>query len=298
MNTQEKIGEKIILAEAILWSFFPIVSSILVKALNPYISLGLSMLCASVFFAVILSFKKRWGELRIRSTWKSLIYISASVALFYVLIFVGLKYTSPGNAAIVGLMEVFFTMFLLGTITKKEQLNNFTIVGGMCMVLGAFLVIFQGSFRPNIGDIIILISCSVPPFMNHLTKQVRTVLSPHTILFVRNLSIGIFLTIFGFMYGSDFSNLTHTNTILLFMINGILLFGLSKIFWIEAMHRMSVSKTISLASIAPVFTLLFVFILFKTPPSIYQLLGLIPILIGIYLLTHQKSYTYTQKNPA
>jgi drug/metabolite transporter (DMT)-like permease len=69
------------------------------------------------------------------------------------------------------------------------------------------------------------------------------------------------------------------------LIGGFFLMGLSKILWIEAIHRLPITQTISVASIQPLFTMFFAYILLHQAPEWVQLLSLPPIAGGMYLLT-------------
>ncbi len=287
---QERAGELFIFFEALLWSFFPIVSGLLLITFPPIFTLSVSTLIAGVFFAFVLTIKKLWHELLIRHVWKDLlIMIFLLSILFYLLVFFGLQYTTAGNAGIVLLMEVFFTMFLLSVITKKEQLTSRTMWGGALMVLGAFFIIFQGSFVPNKGDAIIFLATAIPPFGNYFMKRIRKSMSAYPIMFIRSIIAGICLLILSYAIETISLKSISLFHVALFAINGILLFGLSKVFWIEAIHRMTISKTISLASMTAAFTLFFAYIILKDVPTIFQISGLIPIVIGVRLLTHNKT---------
>ena len=69
------------------------------------------------------------------------------------------------------------------------------------------------------------------------------------------------------------------------IVNGILLLGLAKIFWIEGIHRISVTKATALSSITPLLTLLFAWIILNQAPTVWQLTSLVPLLLGVLLLT-------------
>jgi drug/metabolite transporter (DMT)-like permease len=74
----------------------------------------------------------------------------------------------------------------------------------------------------------------------------------------------------------------------LILINGLLLLGFSKILWVEGIHRISVTKSNALASIAPPLTLLFAWLILHNIPTLFQLLSIVPILFGMALLSMNK----------
>jgi drug/metabolite transporter (DMT)-like permease len=68
-------------------------------------------------------------------------------------------------------------------------------------------------------------------------------------------------------------------------MSGIVIFGLSKVFWLEGIFRISVTKAISLSSISPVLTICFAYFLLSEVPTLTQIVALVPAIFGIYLLT-------------
>jgi drug/metabolite transporter (DMT)-like permease len=61
--------------------------------------------------------------------------------------------------------------------------------------------------------------------------------------------------------------------------------GLSKLLWIEGIHRISVTKASALSSMSPLLTLLFAWLLLGNVPSIFQLVSFIPMFFGVLLLS-------------
>ena len=289
MNNTERTGEILIFSKSFFWALYPIVASILVFYLSPIFALAISTLAAAIFFAILLTIQKKWHELLIRPAWKYLLPMILLLGiLFYGLQFFALQYTTPGNVAIISLMEVFFTMFLLGAVTSIEKLSKITIVGGILMVIGAFFVIFQGTLTQNPGDLLVLLATTLPPFANVFAKKARKYMGSASIMFARSIIAGLFLICLAWAWGDIPTTMPSWNIIGLIGINGFLILGLSTILWIEGIHRIQISKAISLASITPAITLLFVYIILKQPPTIFQLLGLVPITLGVFLLTRKK----------
>ena len=70
----------------------------------------------------------------------------------------------------------------------------------------------------------------------------------------------------------------------LLLLNGVVIFGISKIFWVEGIHRMSVTKANALSSLNPFITLIFAWLLLKDAPTVWQLSALAPMILGVILL--------------
>ena len=72
-------------------------------------------------------------------------------------------------------------------------------------------------------------------------------------------------------------------------INGLLLMGLSKIFWLESIHRISITKASAMAAFVPVFTLLFAYLTLNEIPTVTQITGIVPVLLGGLLITRNNN---------
>ena len=65
----------------------------------------------------------------------------------------------------------------------------------------------------------------------------------------------------------------------------LLVYVLAKVLWIEALHRIGITKLSAMIALMPLFTLLFAYPVLHEVPSARQLLGIIPILIGAFAIT-------------
>jgi len=285
---KERQGEFFLLSEAVLWSLFPIITILSFTGVDPFFSAGLSTLAAAIFFAILMTFQRKWHELLIAKAWKFILIATFFLAIvYYPLVFLGTSLSTANTVSILLLMEVFFTQAILGA-WGKESLNRRQVLGSIFMVAGAACILFPGEVDLRLGALIILFANAVPPVGNYYAQQARQLVSSSTIMFVRSSIGGIVLIIFAGSLGPlPTSEMLWAATPFL-VINGFLLLGLSKIFWIEAIHRITISKAISLGSITPLFTMLFAYIILGEIPTLWQMLGLVPIMIGVNLLVYRK----------
>jgi drug/metabolite transporter (DMT)-like permease len=63
------------------------------------------------------------------------------------------------------------------------------------------------------------------------------------------------------------------------------IYVVSKIMWIEALNRISITKLSAMLALLPVFTLIFAYLYLDEVPESRQMLGIIPVLLGGYLIT-------------
>jgi drug/metabolite transporter (DMT)-like permease len=282
--TQKQIGYSFLFPAVVLAGVFPLLAQGSFSSISPIFSLGIVSLIASLFFAAVLTWKKQWKDILVREVWGYLIGVAVVVGIvFYGFMFYGLEHTSAGNGAIVMLMEIFFSFLILG-LWGKETFTPLHAFGAFLMMIGAGIVIFPGTFNFQWGDMIILIGTIFPPLGNYFAQQARKKVSSSMIMFVRSFISGIFLLLLAIFIAPIPSVDDVTSVIWLLLLNGIFILGLSKIFFMEALHRLPVTIAISFTALTPVVTLFLVFIFFKEAPTLWQMMGLVPMIVGVLLI--------------
>jgi drug/metabolite transporter (DMT)-like permease len=276
-------GELFIFFEIIIWSFFPILTILSYNSLSPFFTYAFISLLSGLTFAILLGIRHKWHEIMIKEAFKDILLSSIFISFFYGLFFIGLKYTSAGNASILALMEVFFS-FLIFRIWGDEKHRLLHTLGSLIMLIGAVLILFKGDISLNKGGVLIIIATVFSPLANLFTQKARKKIGSEAILFLRTA----FTTVIFFFLALSLDihpTLTEVKTALPWLlISSVLLFSISKILWIEGIHRISVIKAISLSNISPVFTLLFAYLILHEIPTLWQIIGFIPILIGAFLI--------------
>ncbi len=285
--TEQRKGERSIFLAAFLWSFFPIVTVLSYAVLPSLVSLAWSTSFATLFFAGTLTYRKKWSDIRNPLLWKYALLIALFIGvLFYGLYYAGLERTTPGNAAIIVLFEV-FTSYVFFRVFKGERFSLNHVVGAILMIVGAVIVVGHDFSGINTGNLLILLAVMFSPIGNFFQQKARHIASSEAIMFLRSLLSApiIFLLAYLFHAHASLGNVYASLPIL--AINGLLLLGLSKIFWIEAIHRISVTKGIALSSVTPFLTLLLAWLILQQTPNVWQLTSLIPLVGGVLLLTDQ-----------
>ena len=283
--SERRKGEWYIFFGTFLGGFFPVITVLSFETVPSLISLGWCTLIAALFFGIIVTYKRRWGELGDPRLWRYVFYITVSISiLYYGLFFIGLTKTLPGNAAIIDLFAV-FTTFVFFNVLRGEHISSSYKVGALLMVIGACIVLARDFSGVNVGDVLILAATACVPIGNLFQQKARLIASSETILFLRSILAApvIFVLAYAFDQHASFADLRGSALFLL--VNGVLILGLSKIFWIEAIHRIPVTKGQALSSAAPLVTLLFAWLLLNQAPNVWQLASLIPLILGILLLT-------------
>jgi len=285
--SEQRKGETLIFFEGLIWAFFPIITVLTYAKIPSLLSLAWSTLVAGAFFGFVVTYKRKWHELKNLLLWKYVLGIVLFIGLlYYGFFFTGLTKTTAGNAGLIALFEV-FTSFLFFNVLRKDKISWEYKTGALLMVLGAVVVLLPNFSQINIGDLLILAATFFPPAGNLFQQKAREFASSETILFLRSILSAplIFLLAFFLHIQTPFGNIQSSWLFLL--INGAFIFGLSKLLWLEAIHRISVTKALALNSVTPLLTILMAWWILKQSPNIWQVAGTIPLLIGVFLLTDQ-----------
>ena len=283
--SETRKGESLVGFSGFIWAFFPVITVLSYSWIPSLHSLAWSTLFAALTFAVIISYRRRWGELRNTELWRYALLIALFIGiLFYGLYYVGLETTTPGNAAIIALFEV-FTASVFFHVFRGEKIPFPHAVGALLMIIGAVIVLAQGFTDFHIGDLLILVATFFTPMGNYFQQRARAIASSDTIMFMRSLLSVPFLFLLAYTLHPAVEFTQIQRSLPLLLLSGVVLLGLSKIFWIEGIHRISVPKALALQSIVPFLTLLIAWVILAQQPTVWQLTSLAPFILGILLLT-------------
>ena len=290
MMQEERKGEIYMLLLSLIESWFPILSLFSIPLIGAIYSYTFAIVIATVIFLSLLVYQKKVPELFQKNALKDLLLTTLFINLLFVLVFIGLQYTTAGNMAVIIFLQLLFA-YLYFNLFGSDTLSPMHTAGAAVMGLGALTVLVPDDLSFNRGDLIILIAAAIAPFANLYQKRARSYVSSETILAFRNVVAlpVIFALAYLFEPVPTAENLIKAAPYLL--VIGFLVFGLAKVLWIEALHRISITKVSAMLALPPIFTLIFAYFTLDEVPGIRQVLGIIPILIGGYLITRPAKAT-------
>ena len=280
-----------IIANLIIWWFFPIISKLLVNEINYIFALWLSAFFASFYFLFLGIIKKEWKYLKPNPDWKYLIIHSLiNGIIFYGLIFYGLQYTNAINGSIFWLTEIFFSYLFFWFIFTKHKSKLHEIIGTLLIVLWTIYIIFPWEININKWDIMIILAMAIVPFWNQCTKLATRTFSSNFIMLIRSIVTTIFL-LSVWVYFYSFPEYSQIEWILFeLIISWVLIFGLSKQLLVEWMKRISIPRASSFIPLYPLLTIIYWMLFFNIYPDYSSLLGLIPMVIWVVFLFNQKIF--------
>lgn len=287
MMQEERRGEIYMLLLSIIESWFPILSLFSIALIGAMYSFAFSVGIATLIFLVLVIYKKKVPELFQKDARKDLLLTTFFINLLFILVFIGLQYTTAGNMAVIIFLQLLFA-YLYFNILGDDKLSLTHTAGAVVMGIGALTILVPEDLSFNKGDLIILVAAALAPFANLYQKRARSYVSSESILAFRN--VVALPVIFAIAYFSEpLPTLENLGIAAPYILSiGMLVFGLSKVLWIEALHRISITKISAMLALSPIFTLMFAYYILDEVPDLRQLLGIIPILIGGYLITKPK----------
>ena len=281
---EERKGEIYMLLLSLLESWFPIFSLFSIALVGAMFSFAFSVSIATLIFMALVIYQKKLPELFNKKARKDLLLTTFFINLLFLLVFTGLKYTTAGNMAVIIFMQLFFA-YLYFNVLGDHKLSTMHTVGAVIMAVGALLVLIPQDLSLNKGDLIIFIAAALAPFANLYQKRARSYVSSESILAFRNIVALPILFGIALLTEPIPSQENFLNAVPYILAIGFLVLGLSKVLYIEALHRISITKVSAMLALIPLFTLIFAYFTLHEVPQLRQVFGIIPILIGGYLIT-------------
>lgn len=290
---RERLGEWALFASAFLWSLFPVLSRLSLQSISPLWLAALSTWAAVLFFITVVTLQGTWRDAT-QPAWRDVLLTGLIIGTaFYALTFIGLRTTTAGNAALLNLVEILTSYLIISVWLGHERVGRQQWIGSLALGLGAAMILApKVRLAWSSGELLILLAVTIVPFGNIAAKRARALVSSSWLMLVRSTFGAVSLTALAWFYEGSLPVSAAYQNWWLIVVNGSVLLGLSKILWMESIHRIPITKSLSLTAIVAPLTLLFAFLILREPVSWIQLLALVPMLYGLRLLL-QKTKTPT-----
>ncbi len=288
-SKQENRGVILALASAAMWGVFPVMVNRGSHDIPPLTFAAISTLLAAIGSFFYTAFKGKLYELGKKEAYASLLMITLCIVVIpYVLLFIGSSRTSGINTSMLLLSEIIFTLIFTPLIGEKTTTEK--LIGASAIFVGALLIMYNGKLQLNIGDVMVILSTATYPVGNFYAKKALNQVSPSTILFVR-FSLGGLIILPVAMNVEAPSNVIGTilSNWHMLLVTGLILLGVGKIIWYEALSRLDISKAISLSMTFPLFSLIILIGIFREAISGYQWAGIAIMMLGVLFSIRRSS---------
>lgn len=284
-------GEFFILSQAAINGLLPIIATYSTRIVQPVMFAGISALVAGISLLIYLLLTKEISELKSKKALPDILGVTIFIVIVpSIFLYMGASMTSSINVAILAQTELLFTWIICG-LFFNETINLQKIAAALIVVIGATMVLYNGSFQLKIGDVLIIAAHVFYPIGNIFAKKALKITTPMAIVFYRNIIGGTVLVLLGLLFGklgigASIANIQIT-IILLLLVNGILLNVISKILWYKGLKKIEISKAVSIGMSLPAFSLIYAFLFLNEIPTVYQLTGFLIIILGLLTLTRK-----------
>ncbi len=257
--TKEREGELYAFLLSLLESWFPILTIRAIAYVGAIHTYAYALVVAILFFLILSWRHGTLGRLLDKEARRDLLLTSLFITLMFLCIYIGLRYTTAGNMSLIIFTQLFFA-YLYFNVLGDERMDPLHTFGAFSMGVGAMIVLFPEEFGGlNPGDALILLAAAIAPVANYYQQRARRHVPSETVLLFRYL----------------------------FALPLLLVFA--QILWIEALHRLTITKLSAMTALIPLFTLFFAYLFLSEIPTLRQLLGVPFIVAGGILLTRPET---------
>lgn len=276
---------------AFFWGGSSIAAKILMETTSPSIATILRFFGATIALFFLVKVPNRKVIVTLKEHVSLAISGIVGITFCYYFYFEGLNLSSTFNAALFEAATPLLT-FLIALFLRKEKFEKFQFLGLIIAYCGVFVIVAQGSihniiqFNFSAGDILLLLSTVCFAIYNILCRNISTSL-PVTIetyyIFLYG-SIGLFPWLLFKKIGNDklYWDISIVNIVcVIFLALGSS--AIAYLFFNEGIKELGASKASKCINLVPVIAMVLTLIVLKDIPTLYQVIGAIIILTGIYV---------------
>ncbi len=253
------------------------------------------MVSRLVYFFIIF-YKTIWQHKAL--LWQYIIFFNLAgffgVGIFHNLVYLSGVYTNTINISLIATLSPLF-VFLINKFHLRESINISEITGFILAFCGLFILITGGnitSLTTNIGDIIMFLAAIMFALYNIIVSKKPTDI-PQLIMVFAVLLFGTLYTIPFYLY----EIVTHQSTFNFTLENNLVILYtaffasiLSYFLWNYAIELINSTRTTIMYFLVPIFSTLLMFVLFNEVITLWQLLSMGCIFIGMLLVLNVRRY--------
>ncbi len=246
--------------------------------------------CAALLVGCLFGFKKIIKDFfDLETKLKVGLFLNASLsALLSALIFSGLEYTTITNTVLLGRLSPLFAA-IAGSLVFGRRMSKAEYFGYSLIFFSVVSIILKiNMYHLNRGDWLILASTVVYTIISVLDQlMLSKELSVKLIIFNRNcISSIIFFIIANYLFGfSHFMDAFSGQLWILMIIYALLAIVTEQFLWYSSVEKLNPSVVNFWASLTPLASIFYAFILNGERPQLIQLIALILTCIG-FLIAH------------
>ena len=292
-NKEERWGELVMMVEVFLHAIWPVGAHYGATMLPQIQFLAIVLLLSAILFLFTTWRRREFKQLLNK---KVLLWLSAYTLFFttlpYLIIVYATKFSSAINTTLLTQSEAIFAG-LLGFFILGEKLSRNKILGISFILLANVAILYDGTPSLDLASVALMLAPLLFVFANMIAKKLqREGLNWSPLLLFRMLVGGVtlaFLSYFVEGYQAIDPNLWP---FLLFF--SFFVFGVAKILWQIALHRLDLSKVTALGMAYPFMSIVIAYFWLGEVPNSYQWFGVLLTALGVAFLLRTKSKQWVE----
>lgn len=289
-HREEKLGEWFGLATVLMYAFWPIGANFIAKQMPPIQFLAYITLLGAVPVLVSTFYLKQFTQLlNLKILGWLLLYTLLIAVIPYGIITYATQFTTAIDTAFLTQTEGIFAA-IMGVLIFKEHIG-FNKAAGIGLILLANVVLLYQGVELNKANAAIALAPIGFVLANVIAKQLQKEgLGWSPLLLFRSVVGGGILFLIATQLEAVALPPSHLWWAILLM--GLVVFGLQKICWQVALHRMDLSKATAIINTMPVFSFFLAYLLLDEIPTGQQWLAFVLMIagIGFIMRTHSKQW--------
>jgi drug/metabolite transporter (DMT)-like permease len=291
MKNQETFGKTdlFMLSVTLIWAINFSFIKIALNEFSPLAFNGIRLAFASIILVIVLFFSKQGIRVPKKDIWKLLVLGIIGNTVYQLLFIHGINLTTASNTSIIMAMTP-ASVALLSSVFKHEKIHWAAWFGIALSFVGFYLVIakqpgtFVFSWENLRGDMMI--------FCGNLVWAIYTVFSKPLLGRITPLKWSSLTLAVGTVFylpfcvqafsRQDFGQISFKAWAVL-AFSGIFALAVCYVAWYSSVKRIGNSKTVIYGNIVPILTVIFAYIFIAERIGLWQAVGALIILVGVYL---------------
>ena len=279
------IGYSSAILAAALFGSVSTISKPVLYTVNPVLLSSLVYIISGLTFTPIAQQTER---AKVSKKYYYLVFLTAAIgaAAAPIMFFIGLKLTTAADTALLSNGETVFSI-LFALVFFKEKLRRGGYGAVALILVGVFIVTTNFDFdsskmKFSFGNFLVLAATVLWGLDNNISKIITRHMHVSRLVQLKSLIGGGISLMAVLLMGIPF-NIEQTQVIPIVLV-GVFGFAISLYLYLHSIRRIGVVKASSLLSLAAVFGLIFAAVFLHEPIGVYQLIAVIIMVIGVYLM--------------
>jgi len=288
-NRSVIIGYASALIASALFGSVPTIAKPVTANVNVLLLSSMAYLIAALTFTPLAKGNKT--SFTRRDYWLLIVVSVCGASLAPFLYFLGLSESTASDTSLLSNAEIVFTV-LLALLFFKEKLKPVGFVAVGLVLFGVTIVttnlqVSNSTFQINSGHLLILASTALWSLDNNLSRILSTRMNTARLVQLKCAIGGAILL--GMVFSLRIPFEIATSQISIIILLSALGFGGSLYFFLQSLKRIGTVRTIVLFSMSSVFGLIFAGLFLHEQISAFQIIAIIIMLTGIYLINRKES---------